>query len=85
MAILWFCESSENEIESLQSCLARVDSFVLIYNLKPGKHNMCCMFEIGMEFCTRFESAFDNRKTIMRHFVKTLCVAPLCSIIAFSF
>ena len=85
MAILWFCESSENEIESLQSYLARVDSFVLIYNLKPGKHNMCCMFEIGMEFCTRFESALNNRKTIMRHFVKTLCVAPLCSIIAFSF
>ena len=53
------CESSEDEIECLQSCLARVDGYVLIHNLKPGKYDhMCCMFEIGMEHCTRFESAF---------------------------
>ena len=53
------CESSEDEIECLQSCLARVDGYVLIHNLKPGKYDhMCCMLEIGMKHCTRFESAF---------------------------
>ena len=74
MTICWFCESSEDEIESLQFCLARVDGYVLIHNLKPGKHNMCCMFEIEMEPCTQFELAFDNRNTIMRNTMGFSCV-----------
>ena len=65
------CESSEDEIECLQSCLARVDGYVLIHNLKPGKYVLYVLYvgdRNGTLYTIRISVYHASKMNITEHY-----------------
>ena len=77
------CESSEDEVGSLQSCLKMIDGYVMVSNLKPGRYVLYVRDKNGTLYTIRISVYHASKMNVTEHYAffgswaRQLSIAPI--------